>query len=118
MKTKIRVKKEFFYELTLFIITVTIVSYFYRNNLLLTALLILLWGLSIMLWHTKQDVQLFITGAVFGTAIELVCTHFGVWHYGNPSFLGIPVWLPLAWGVFVVMIVRTADTFAGFWKTK
>jgi len=117
MKTKTKkLEKEFFYEMMLFIVTVAVVAHFYRNNFLLTILLILLWGISIIWWHTKRDAKLFITGAIFGTAIEIICTHFGVWQYGNPTFLNVPVWLPMAWGVFIVMIVRAADTLEGIWR--
>ncbi len=57
-----------------------------------------------------QDLIFFLTGAVVGPVAEIVCVHFGAWQYVTPSFLGIPVWLPVAWGFATTLIGRFAGT--------
>jgi ubiquinone biosynthesis protein Coq4 len=62
-------------------------------------------------WHKKHDIYFFITGAVVGSIGEIVCIHFGVWQYANSTFLGIPMWLPLVWGLATILIKRISEMF-------
>ncbi len=113
-----KIEKEFLYELIVFCASIVAISLLYKNNLLLTLLLIAFWGICLKLWHTKRDFFFFVSGAIIGPVAEIIAIYFGAWHYTNPTQLGIPIWLPLAWGIFTVMIVRIADTFAKFWGIK
>jgi hypothetical protein len=106
-----RIKKELLFEVVLFSMGVSFISLFYKENLLLVALLILTWAIGVMFWHTKHDVYFFVIGAIVGPIGEIVCIHFGAWQYANPTFLGIPIWLPFAWGTATMMIKRVAETF-------
>ena len=63
-----------------------------------------------MFWHTKHDAYFFVTGAIIGPLGEIICISSGVWSYVNPSFLGIPLWLPFAWGFATMLIKRIAET--------
>ncbi len=115
---KKRIGKEFFYELIVLCVCLASISLLYQNNLLLTLFLAGFWIICLKLWHTKRDFFFFISGAIVGPLSEIASIYFGAWHYTNPTQLGIPLWLPLAWGIFTVMIVRVADTFAKFWGIK
>ena len=45
--------------------------------------------------------------AVAGSFCEVIAISAGAWEYTEAQFLGIPIWLPLAWGsagVFFVMM--------------
>ncbi|MCK4335915.1 MAG: DUF2878 family protein [Candidatus Aenigmarchaeota archaeon] len=103
--------KELVLEIILFCTGITTTVLFYMNNLLLTALLIIILAIGIKFWHKKHDMYFFVTGAIIGLITEIFCVHFGVWQYTNPTFLGIPVWLPFAWGLFTMLIKRIAETF-------
>ena len=63
-----------------------------------------------ILRHSRKDILLFITGAIFGTLGEYVCMKLGFWHYHNPHFktIGLPMSLPMAWGLSSIIIVGIA----------
>ena len=104
-------KKELLLELILFSSGIAAISVLWKNNFLLTILLLIGWLIGFKLWHKKQDFYFFVIGAIVGPIGEIVCIHFGAWKYSNPSFLGIPVWLPFVWGLAVILIKRLAETF-------
>ncbi len=106
-----RVRRELLLEVLLFCFGMLFISLFYLDNILLTLLLIMGWSVGIKFWHRKDDFYFFLSGAVVGPIGEIVCIHFGAWKYTNPSFLGIPIWLPFAWGLAMMLIKRVAETF-------
>ncbi len=89
---------------------VILVSIFWRDNLLLSALLVILGTVTLRFWHTKSDKMFFIVPAILGPSMEAVCIYFGAWAYSNPTFL-IPVWLPLVWGIAGISIGRISNYF-------
>jgi len=104
-------KKELLFEIILFIVGIMIISLFYSNNILVSILLIIIWAMAIKLWHQKHDIYFFIAGAIAGPIGEIICIRFGAWQYANPSFFGIPLWLPLAGGFVIMLIKRISETF-------
>jgi len=111
MKLEELIKKELILEIIIFFVGMLSISLFYKDNLLLFVLLMLYWVVGIRFWHKRHDVYFYITGAIIGSIGEIVCIHFGVWIYVNPTLFGIPIWLPLAWGLFTMLIKRVAETF-------
>lgn len=99
------------FDTLLFIISILLIVAFYQNNILLTLLLLAEWVFGLKFWHKKHDAYFFVIGAITGPLGEIVAIIFGVWQYANPTFLGIPMWLPFAWGLAVVMIKRVAEIF-------
>jgi hypothetical protein len=106
-----KIEKELILEIFLFSAGVAIISFFYTNNPLILVLLTIALLIAIKFWHKKQDLYFFAVGAVIGSLTEIVCIYFGAWQYTNPSFFGIPAWLPFAWGLGSVLIKRVAETF-------
>ncbi|ODS40695.1 MAG: hypothetical protein A7315_07925 [Candidatus Altiarchaeales archaeon WOR_SM1_79] len=102
---------ELSFDIVLFIVGVSFISLFYMNNILLTVLLALLLVFVLKFWCRKNDIYFFVFGAVIGMSAEVVAVHFGAWQYANPSILEIPVWLPIAWGLVVVLIRRITYVF-------
>jgi hypothetical protein len=51
--------------------------------------------------HKSYNLWLFVVAALGGFAGEYICVKYGVWVYTRPGFgsMGMPVSLPLAWGV-------------------
>lgn len=111
MKITKKIEKELIFEFILYCAGIASISLFFQNNLLLLVLLIMAWTIGIMVWHKKHDVIFFVVGAIVGTIGEIVCIHFGAWRYTNPTFLGVPIWLPFAWGLAIMLIKRIAETF-------
>ncbi len=106
-----RLEKELFFDIALFAVGIAFISLFYMNNILLLLLLILLCVFGLKFWYKKHDTYFFVSGAIIGPIGEIVAIHFGAWYYTNPTVLGIPVWLPIVWGLAVVLIKRAAEIF-------
>lgn len=109
-------EKELLLEIAVFLIGLGSISLFYTNNLLILVLAAAPAIIGMRFWYKKNDIYLFLTGAVIGPSAEIVCIHFGVWSYANPTAAGIPLWLPVAWGVAVVLIKRIHDTLTKLLK--
>ena len=92
-----RLERELVFDLILFIAAIILISLFYRDNLILTVMLILTCLVGFKFWYKKHDAYFFIAAAIIGPVGEIVVIYFGAWSYANPTILGIPVWLPLAW---------------------
>jgi len=67
-------------------------------------------------WRRERDILIFLFGATCGTLGELICMRLGFWHYHYPFFapIGLPISLPLAWGLSSVLIGRIAR----IWETR
>jgi hypothetical protein len=61
-------------------------------------------------WHKDRDVLIFIIAGILGTFGEYMCMKLGFWQYKYPIIksIGLPVSLPLAWGLSGVIISRIA----------
>lgn len=111
MKFTKKIKKELVFELIVFCAGIIAMALFYKNNILLTLILLASWAAGIKFWHKKHDIYFYVAGAIIGPISEIICIRFGVWQYANPTFLGIPMWLPLAWGLITMLIKRISETF-------
>lgn len=102
-------------ELAAFSLLVASVSLLWRNNLFLfvVALVECLTGLT--LWHDRLDLSFLLIIGGLGSLAEAVFVHFGVWHYANPTFLGVPLWFPLAFGTTGLIGGRLARTITAMW---
>jgi uncharacterized membrane protein YoaT (DUF817 family) len=92
------------------IVGMLMISFLYREVLALTLLLIILSLLALRLARfKKKDICYYIAGAITGTFVEIVSIHFGTWSYAHPTFLNIPLWLPPAWGLAVLVVRKMAE---------
>jgi len=69
---------------------------------------------AIIFWHGETDILIFFVGATLGTLGECICMKLGFWEYQFPLLrsIGVPLSLPLAWGLSSVIIGRFAGMFA------
>ncbi|MGA9350730.1 MAG: hypothetical protein WBW48_18265 [Anaerolineae bacterium] len=102
-------------ELATFSLLVASVSLLWRNNLLLFVVVLVECLAALALWHDRLDLSFFLVIAVLGSLAEAVFVHFGVWYYANPTFLGVPLWFPLAFGTTGLIGERLARTITGMW---
>lgn len=101
----------------IYVLLIASIYLFYTLNILATAIILVLCAVALGLWHTKQDIVFFVVGAILGPLGEIICIYGGAWTYTNPTFLGIPVWLPLAWGLITMALKRIAEGFVEIkWK--
>jgi hypothetical protein len=82
------------------------IALFHGRPMLLTALLVVTAALVVGLRFRFRGrvIALYGLGALLGPAGEMVAMTTGTWHYADPAFLGIPIWLPFGWGLAVVVI--------------
>ena len=108
---KAKLKKELLFEFIIFALGVFFIVIFWKNNILLASLLLILYLSVDRFWHKKHNHIFFITGSILGPVCEIIATRYNVWIYSNPTFLNIPLWLPFAWGLSAVLIIRISETF-------
>ncbi len=93
-------------------LTVALVSLYYRNNAVVLSVFVLaLIAVFVRSKNPKRDAIPFVLGAIFGPTMEIVIIHHGAWQYTNPTFLGIPIWLPLLWGFAALFLGKIAKWF-------
>lgn len=91
--------------LSVFIGAVLFVSLLYRSNETLFLVLIIA-SVILLKKGDKIDLLAFLVSMVAGPIGEIVAIYFGAWEYSNPSFIGIPIWLPLLWGIAGITLRR------------
>ena len=116
MKRSKRIWRELAMELAAFCVLVSSVVLLWRNNLLLFTVALAEALVALGLWHERHDISFFLVIGVLGSLAEAVFVHFGVWHYANPTLLGVPLWFPLAFGTTGLIGQRLARTITGIWE--
>jgi len=62
--------------------------------------LVFLAYLKRRLYPIKREVPWYLGIAIGGALVEIVLVNFGQgWSYAHPDFFGIPLWIPLFWGL-------------------
>jgi len=92
----------------LFIAVFVVVAALWRQPLL-TLLLTAVISLAMNVITGWRYIRSYLICAVLGPLAEVVCVHFGAWSYAKPQFSGIPIWLPLVWGMAGVFFVDIAE---------
>jgi len=80
------------------IIMLLFVLFFSGNNILLTILILIIYGLSYLIYHVKNELRYFLIFALMGAFAEIIGATSKVWVYSNSTVGNIPLWLPFAWG--------------------
>jgi len=88
------------------VVVVLLIALFWENNVVLTLFVAAYTAFLLKLWHETEDLRRLIFVVIVGTASEIISVSFGAWTYNNPTFLGIPIWLPLTWGIAVLCLRR------------
>ena len=96
---------------------VWVISRFWmRNTVVFVFLLCAVVAVFLRKDARGRDAIPIIVGAVTGPTMEAIIIHFGGWTYSNPSFFGIPVWLPLLWGLSIFFLMRISIWVSGDMK--
>lgn len=110
--------RNLFIEL-LFLIIIILNSVIFNNHDLLSSIIILFALIvSFYFFHDKEDIIFFVAAVFLGLMMELISVHSNVWFYTNPLFLGIPFWLPFAWGFSFLIARRLRHTLFSGWGAK
>jgi len=54
---------------------------------------------------------MYIAALILGTLLDIVSSNYDVWEFSNPTFLSIPLWLPFAWVIGAITLLKTYETF-------
>jgi hypothetical protein len=70
---------------------------------------------ALIFWRGERDILIFIIGGALGTVGEFTCMKLGFWQYHYPFWksIGVPLSLPLAWGLSGVIVGRIAGVWEG-----
>jgi len=112
MRLTKQVGKELALEAAFFAASAAEIALCHGNTLLLTALMIATGVLAMAFLPGRGGVGFYVTGAAVGTVGEALCVSAGAWQYAHPSVLGIPAWLPFAWGQVILLVKAIAETSA------
>jgi len=102
--------------LILITITILLVSFLWKYNLILIIALGLESIILLIVFHKKHDIIYFIVGGICGPAAEMVAVHFGAWNFANSNFYNIPLWLPLLWGIVLVSMKKATESLINTFK--
>ena len=106
-----QVAVEWGFELAVFAACAAEIVLLYAFPFLLAAVLALTAVATWAFWREGQYWCVFFVGAAVGGVGETICANAGAWQYTHPTFLGIPVWLPVAWGLVSMLIKGISETF-------
>ena len=90
----------------LFFVWVIVISLLWRYPIALTASLLLLVIIYFIKYPNRDDLRWFIVAATLGPVGEAVVISSGLWEYHGLTMIGIPIWLPLAWGITAILFKR------------
>ena len=81
-----------------------------KNELIICVVLIAMMLVTFRIKYYRNELVLFLTGIILGIIIELggdLVNKMQYWTQG--SFFGIPLWLPIFWGLTFVYIRRIGN---------
>lgn len=93
------------------ILSLVSVALLWKKNFILTIVLIILAIFMLLMNKSKREIIVFVFFGFLGAGIEVSEIAFGVWRYNNPSFIGIPIWLIVLWGIASIFIIRVYSSF-------
>ncbi|MDO8480440.1 MAG: DUF2878 family protein [Nanoarchaeota archaeon] len=71
--------------------------------LLLAIAVFALWG------RGKNDFAIFLFAAFWGSVLEIAGLVFGVGSYANAQFWGLPLWIPVLWGITALFVKEVTE---------
>ena len=79
-----------------------------ENTIRVIAAALLLAAAALRIRPEKSTVILMAAGSLLGPVCEAMPVAAGAWVYARPDLFGMPVWLPLAYALFAVLVAYTS----------
>lgn len=98
-----RLKPTVFF-IVFFICWLILISALWQQPLYLTIILLVVSCLYFLFFKEKQGSYYFLAAAILGPIGEAIVSASGLWTYHGVIILGIPYWLPFAWGITAVAL--------------
>ena len=107
-------QRRFFWKVVEYAAALALVGYlianFWSHNLVVGAVLV---SITVFLFARPnrdwKDLVPFLSAAAIGPVMEMIVIYHGAWHYGNPTFAGIPFWLPILWGLSGIFFAKVSQ---------
>ena len=96
-----------------FILEIVLFYYLWENNIILTISLILVSAFILIWFSSREEKILYFACFILGPLFDLLLVPRGVWSYANPTFFNVPLWLPAAYGIGTVIIVKIGNSISG-----
>lgn len=78
----------------------------WNKILIFSSILILLAYIKYKMYPIKKELLWYCSICFGGAIVEIILVNIGHgWSYTNPQYLGIPVWIPLFWGLVGTTII-------------
>ena len=94
----------------IFVLDLVLFYYLWQNNLLLTISLSMVSILVLLKWTNKEEKILYFTAFILVPIYDIVLVPTGIWSYGNPTIFGIPIWIPLVYGILTVVAIKISKS--------
>ena len=101
----------FWSSLVLYPIAVAALAWLYPHTLVLAAVFLVLIGAALVIDRRPGDAWIVVGGAVLGPLAEGIAVAFGAWTYAASDTVGLPLWLPPAWGLATLLVKRITEIF-------
>ena len=84
--------------------------FLWNHVIVFSILLILLAYAKHKMYPIKKELLWFVLICTGGAIVEIILVNFGHgWTYSNPNIFGIPIWIPLFWGLIGTTIIVGYD---------
>lgn len=90
--------------------TLVAICTLYSINIILTVVIGIIFLFTLLFRFSRYKLILVAFATLFGTGGEMLCCAPGIelWIYKNPSFWGIPSWLPMIWPILMMTFTEMA----------
>jgi 4-hydroxybenzoate polyprenyltransferase len=86
------------------------ITFIINNEIAVTIILILFLIIAFKFRYNKGEWRVFVLGLIIGIVLELGGYYFHRLQYWTvDGFFGIPLWLPVVWGIGFVFIRRIGN---------
>ncbi len=101
------------FSCVLIIITLVYLILAFQNwPILLSVLIITIATIKHKIYPIKKELVFFILITFGGAILEILLIKIGsAWTYKNPSFFGLPIWMPLFWGAVGNTVITMYEGF-------
>lgn len=85
-------------KIAIFIATIAVVTAWWNYTILVTIIL-LLFSIVLLWLDSFRFTKSFIIAGLLGAIAEAIAITSNPWEYSSPHLFGVPVWLPVLWGI-------------------
>jgi len=100
------------------LLSLVFVSFLWSSPFFLSLALLAISATIILAGRRRlHDTLFFLAAGIWGALAEAIAVNFGgAWSYPMPHYAGIPIWLPILWGIAGVFLIRLSDTVTELFK--